>query len=159
MSVSRRREGGRRKRSRAVSGREAGDGASRRLHFTVGTGPSFDPCRGQLSLENDLRLLKAGILYADRMRMCSVGVSLTLRMLADARVDDLGRQLDYIECHLRENIGRDDPEAAETLIEFAQRYRELRCGRSLNREQVALPGRWWHRGTRRVGQKRSPGVA
>ena len=152
MSGSKRRKGGRRKRSRAVSGREAGDGASRRLHFTVGTGPSFDPCRGQLSLENHLRLLKAGILYADRMRMCSVGVSLTLRMLADARIDDLGRQFDYTECHFREYLGRGDHEAVKILIEFPKCYRELRrCGRSLNGEQVEVAGRWWYRGIRRVG--------
>lgn len=119
-------------------GREAEGCAGGRLHFTIGTGPSSDPSLGQLSLENDVRLLKAALLYADRVRMCSVGASLTLRMLADASIDDPGRQLDYIERHFRENIGRDNPEAAETLTEFARRYRQLRRGRNLSREQITL---------------------
>src|SRR5215204_2991571 len=57
-----------------------------RLRFTIGTGPSSDPSHRQLSLENDVRLLKAGLLYADRVKLCSVGSSLTLRMLADVKV-------------------------------------------------------------------------
>ncbi len=79
------------------------------MHLTVGTGPSFDPSRGQLSLENDARLLKAGLLYADRVRLCSVGSSLTLRMLDDAKADP-DHQLDFLERHFRENISRDHPE-------------------------------------------------
>ena len=70
------------------------------LHFTIGTGPSFDPNIGQLTLENDVRLLKAGLLYADRVRLVSVGSSLTLRMLADAKSDP-DRQLDFLERHFR----------------------------------------------------------
>ncbi len=89
-------------------------------------------------MANDVRLLKAGLLYADRVRMCSVGASLTLRMLKVTRITDLGRQMDYIERHFRENIGRDDPEAAETMIEFARRYRGLRRSRNPDREQIAL---------------------
>lgn len=149
---SKRNKRKRRKRNRSSLGREAWDRPGGGLHFTIGTGPSTDPSTGHLSLRNDVRLLKAGLLYADRVKLCSVGSSLTLRMLADARIDDPDRQLDFIERHFRENIARDDPEAAETMIEFARRYRGLRRRRNLDREQIALKiklsgelGRTWAR--------------
>jgi hypothetical protein len=107
------------------------------LHFTIGTGPLFDPNIGQLTLENDVRLLKAGLLYADRVRLVSVGSSLTLRMLADAKSDP-DRQLDFLERHFRENISRDDSEAAATMLEFIRLYRPLRRGRNLSKEQITL---------------------
>jgi hypothetical protein len=107
------------------------------LHFTIGTGPFSDPSTDHLSLQNDARLLKAGLLYADRVRLCSVGSSLTLRMLADMKAHK-NRQLDFIERHFRENIARDDPEAAAKGIEFVQRYRELRRDRNLSKEQLVL---------------------
>lgn len=107
------------------------------LHFTIGTGPSIDPNSGQLTLENDARLLKAGLLYADRVRLVSVGSSLTLRMLADAESDP-DRQLDFLERHFREHISRNDPKAADTVLEFIRLYRPLRRGRNLTKEQIAL---------------------
>lgn len=128
----------RKRQSPAGAKQTGGERAGGQLHFTIGTGPYTDPATGHLSLENDARLLKAGLLYADRVKLCSVGSSLTLRMLADAGIDGPDRQLDYIERHFRENIDRDDPEAAETVVEFARRYRELRRGRNLSREQIAL---------------------
>jgi hypothetical protein len=71
------------------------------------------------------------------MRICSVGSSLTLRMLADTEAYK-NRQLDFIERHFRENIARDDPEAAAKAIEFVRRYRELRRGQNLSKEQLVL---------------------
>jgi len=103
----------------------------------VGTGPSFDPSTQHLSLENDSRLLKAGLLYADRVRLVSVGSSLALRMLADARSGP-DHQLDFLERHFRENVSRDDPEAAATVLEFIRLYRPLRHGRNLSKEQLRL---------------------
>src|SRR5215216_7935104 len=127
--VSSKRNKRKRKRNRAGHGREARGRPAGRLHFTIGTGPSSDPSTGHLSLQNDLRLLKAGLLYADRVRLCSVGSSLTLRMLADTEANR-NQQLDFIERHFRENIARDDPEAAAKVIELVRRYRELRRDRN-----------------------------
>jgi hypothetical protein len=87
--------------------------------------------------QNDARLLKAGLLYADRVRLCSVGSSLTLRMLADMETHK-NQQLVFIERHFRENIARDDPEAVAKVIEFVRRYRELRRDRNLSKEQLVL---------------------
>ena len=103
----------------------------------MGTGPYFDPSMEQLSLENDVRLLKAGLLYADRVRLLSVGSSLALRMLSDARSDP-DRQLDFLERHFWENVSRDDPEAAATMLEFVRLYCPLRHVRNLSKEQLRL---------------------
>lgn len=103
------------------------------LHFTIGTGPSLDPDIEQLNLENDARLLKAGLLYADRVKLASVGSSLTLRMLADAKSGP-DRQLDFLERHFRENLSRDHPEKAATRIAFVWRYRELKQGRNVAKD-------------------------
>jgi hypothetical protein len=135
--VSSKRNKHKRKRNRASLGRQAAGRPGGRLHFTIGTGPSSDASTGHLSLKNDAQLLKVGLLYADRVRICSVGSSLTLRMLADTEADK-NRQLDFIERHFRENIARDDPEAAAKVIEFVRRYRELRRGRNLSKEHILL---------------------
>lgn len=107
------------------------------LHFTVGTGPSFDESTKHLSLENDARLLKAGLLYADRVKLASVGSSLTLRMVADAR-SGTERQLEFLERHFRDNVSRDHPEEAATMLEFIGLYRPLLRSRNLSKEQLAL---------------------
>lgn len=107
------------------------------LHFTVGTGPSFDPSTKHLSLENDVSLLKVGLLYADRVRLCSIGSSLALKMLTEADFDP-ERQLDFLERHFQDNVSRDDPEAATKVLEFVRLYRPLRRGRNLTKEQLAL---------------------
>jgi hypothetical protein len=84
--VSRKRKNKKReRRTRPVPGRArtksaASSPSSGELRITVGTGPSFDESTQHLSLENDARLLKAGLLYADRVKLASVGSSLTLRM-------------------------------------------------------------------------------
>jgi hypothetical protein len=135
--VSSKRNKRKRKRNRAGHGREAEGRPAGRLHFTIGTGPSSDPSTGHLSLQNDVRLLKAGLLYADRVRLCSFGSSLTLRMLADTK-SHKNQQLDFIERHFRENIARDDPEEAAKAIKFVRRYRELRRDRHLSKEQLVL---------------------
>lgn len=107
------------------------------LHFTVGTGPSFDDSIKQLSLENDARLLKAGLLYADRVRLASVGSSLTLKMMSDANAGR-ERQLDFIERHFRDNASRDHPEEAATILEFVELYRPMLRSRNLSKEQLSI---------------------
>ncbi len=139
--------GKRRKKKRGTRNRQApgrtrakvadADASALGLHFTVGTGPSFDESTENLTLEDDARLLKAGLLYADRVKLASVGSSLTLRMVADAHSGP-DRQLDFLERHFRENVSRDNPEEAATVIEFIRLYRPLRHGRNLSKEQLAL---------------------
>jgi hypothetical protein len=91
-------------------------------------GPSLDPTTVQLTLGDDVRLLKTGLLYADRVRLASVGSSLTLSILAVTKSDP-DRQLNFLERHFRENVSRYNPEAAAKMLEFIRLYRLLRATR------------------------------
>jgi hypothetical protein len=59
------------------------------LHITIGAVPSGG--QTNLSLENELRLLKAALLYADRVKYCSLQSSIVLAILSlgDADLLDL----------------------------------------------------------------------
>ncbi len=54
----------------AEGGRNRGEG----LHFTIGSAAGHDPS-GDLDLRQDLALVKATLLYADRTKLCSPGSS------------------------------------------------------------------------------------
>ena len=139
MSGKRKKKKKRAARGRPEASGRAGTNAAAPtggLHFTVGAGVSVEPATGKLTLENDARLLKAGLLYADRVRLVSVGSSLTLRMLDDAGSGPK-RRLDFLERFFRDTVSRDDPEKAAVGIEIIRDYRELKRGRNLNRDQLA----------------------
>lgn len=109
------------------------------IHFTIGTGAHEDAVSGHLSLEHDARLVKTGLLYADSIRLCSIGSSLTARMLRITEAD-LDEQLDFLERYFTETIAKEDLEAAGTVVEFLRRYRELRQTRNSTPEQLKLRG-------------------
>jgi hypothetical protein len=54
---------------------------SRELHFTIGTAGTLVGSSGQPSLTTDLLLVKAGLLYADRVRLYSIGSTLGAQLL------------------------------------------------------------------------------
>lgn len=96
----------------------------RSLHFTIGTGLGLHPSVGQLSLENDLLLVKAGLLYADRVRLCSIGSSLALdfvRLMGSSPAQQLG----FLEKHFA-TLAPTNPEAAAIMQKFIPLYRDLR---------------------------------
>ncbi len=97
---------------------------NRPLHFTIGTGLGLHPTVEQLSLENDLLLVKAGLLYADRVRLCSIGSSLALDFVKLMGASP-ARQLDFIEKYFAA-LAATNPEAAATMREFIPLYRDLR---------------------------------
>jgi hypothetical protein len=109
---------------------------TRPLHFTIGTGLGLNPSVGQLSLENDLLLVKAGLLYADRVRLCSIGSSLALdfvRLMGASPAQQLG----FIEKYFA-TLAPTNPEAAATMREFIPLYRDLRQRRrgTLSKAQI-----------------------
>jgi hypothetical protein len=97
---------------------------SRPLHFTIGTGLGLHPTVGQLSLENDLLLVKAGLLYADRVRLCSIGSALALDFVKLIGASP-AQQLDFLEKYFAA-VAPTNPEAAAAMREFFPLYRDLR---------------------------------
>src|SRR5688572_22735324 len=55
------------------------DNAQDGLHMTIAASPSVG-----VSLANDLRLVKAALLYADRAKLCSLGTHMLQMVLAIA---------------------------------------------------------------------------
>src|SRR5215217_2349307 len=109
---------------------------SRPLHFTIGTGLGLHPTVEQLSLENDLLLVKAGLLYADRVRLCSIGSALALDFVKLMGASH-AQQLDFLEKYFAE-LAPTNPEAAATMREFIPLYRDLRQRRkgTLTKPQI-----------------------
>lgn len=66
-----------------------------------------------------------------------MGSSLTLKMMSDAQAGR-ERQLDFIEQHFRDNVARDHPEEAATVLEFIEQYRPMLRSMNLSREQLVL---------------------
>jgi hypothetical protein len=109
---------------------------SRPLHFTIGTGLGLHPTVEQLSLENDLLLVKAGLLYADRVRLCSIGSALALDFVKLMGAST-AQQLDFLEKNFAE-LAPTNPEAAATMRKFIPLYRDLRQRRkgTLSKAQI-----------------------
>lgn len=109
---------------------------SRPLHFTIGTGLGLHPTVEQLSLENDLLLVKAGLLYADRVRLCSIGSALALDFVKLMGASS-AQQLDFLEKYFAE-LAPTNPEAAAIMREFIPLYRDLRQRRkgTLTKPQI-----------------------
>src|SRR3712207_3459193 len=96
---------------------------SRELHFTIGTASSLDDSSEQPSLTTDLLLVKAGMLYADRVRLYSIGSSLAVRLLklSSAARDE---RLDWLERFFK-NQRALWPKAARGGLDMVRRYRQL----------------------------------
>ena len=109
---------------------------SRPLHFTIGTGLGLHPTVEQFSLENDLLLVKAGLLYADRVRLCSIGSALALDFVKLMGASP-AQQLDFLEKYFAE-LAPTNPEAAATMRKFIPLYRDLRQRRkgTLSKAQI-----------------------
>lgn len=111
---------------------------TRPLHFTIGTGLGLNPSVGQLSLEIDLLMVKAGLLYADRVRLCSIGASLALEfqhlMKASSR-----ERMEFLQKYF-EDLAPSNPEAAATTREFVAMYRDLQRRRGGTRTKAQVRG-------------------
>jgi hypothetical protein len=82
------------------------------------------PTVEQLSLENDLLLVKVGLLYADRVRLCSIGSALALDFLKLMGASPT-QQLDFLEKYFAE-LAPTNPEATATMRKLISLYRDLR---------------------------------
>jgi hypothetical protein len=109
---------------------------SRELHFTIGTAFGTNPTVQQLSLENDLLLVKAGLLYADRVRLCSIGSSLALEFARLMEASDRQR-MEWLSRYF-EDLAPTNPEAAATMREFVSMYRDLRRRRGGTRSKSQI---------------------
>ncbi|QIN82791.1 hypothetical protein GBA63_09110 [Rubrobacter tropicus] len=130
---------------------------SRPLHFTIGTGLGLHPTVGQLSLENDLLLVKAGLLYADRVRLCSIGSSLALEF---AKLKDASnrQRMEFLRQYF-EDLASTNPEAAVNMREFVTTYRDLQRRRGGTRSKAQIQTMFEvQAGMRRIWAKFEEGI-
>lgn len=80
----------------------------KKFHITIGVSPS-----GELNLENDLQMLKAAILYADRVKLCSLTSSMIMTFLAVGELNPQ-QQLEFLEA-LLPGFAAYDPKASQAL--------------------------------------------
>ena len=90
------------------------------LHITVAATPDNSDFRNPRIIDHDLRLLKASILYADRVKLCSIGAWMVTNVyLIGSKKFSQAEQLEFI-ISLLPTI---DPEKSKTLLpQFEQLY-------------------------------------
>jgi hypothetical protein len=120
-----------RKGSAAGEARAGGavDGGRGKLHFTVGSLPRSGggPKGGFFDFERELDLLKAALLYADRVRMCSVGASF-MSGLDDLSNMSLDGKLAVIRKYLPVVEPGATPEQLERTYELMESVKGARGG-------------------------------
>ncbi len=109
--------------------RGAVDGRGK-LHFTVGSlpGKGVGPRGGFFDFERELDLLKAALLYADRVRLCSVGASF-MSGLDDLSNMSLDGKLALIRKYLPVIQPGATPEQLETTRQLMEAVKGARGGR------------------------------
>jgi hypothetical protein len=124
----------------------------REFHITIGVGP-----QGDLNLENDLRLIKAALLYADHATLYSLTTSAIFSILAVGQLDER-RQLDLLESVIP--VLKPGPEGEE-LVASIRGLRPVLFGKRLARGQVFAQARFMERLRRHRDQMRvtAEGVA
>lgn len=100
------------------------------LHFTVGTSPT-----SELSLHEDLQVLKAALLYADKVKLCSLKTTMLLMVLA---MRDLNRkqQVDLLLSLVP--VLSKTPEDAETQVAAMQMLKHVLAKKRPNKQELLL---------------------
>ena len=87
------------------------------LHITIGSAPQVSEEQGiqKISLENDLRLIKAALLYADHSRLVSIASAALLEI---ASIGDVPKQKRWDLLKQLQSYA-DDEESESKLLRFA----------------------------------------
>ena len=93
------------------------------LHFTIGTASTLKDSAERPDLATDLALVKAGLLYADRVRLVSIGSAMGARLLtlSDAPRDE---KLRWLESFFKSQLYL-WPREARGGLDMLERYRRL----------------------------------
>jgi hypothetical protein len=106
------------------------DAPASEVHFTIGASPVRS-----VSLTKDLNLLKAALLYADRVKLCSLSSMMILSAVTVANCDP-DDQLTFMEEMLPHVAS--SPDKLSAASEVIRLYRRLRSKKWLNRRESLL---------------------
>ena len=112
------------------------------FHITIGASPS-----GKLNLDTDLRMVKAAMLYADRVTLCSPATSMILSTLALGSFSNK-QQIDYLESVMPLLIS--DEAELRQLLAGIEAYKGMVNRKRKTREELifqrkfeaAMSGQW-----------------
>lgn len=105
----------------------------RQLHITVGTCPA-----AELTLENDMRLVKAALLYADKVKLCSFTSSMMLMMMAFKELNPK-QQLEFLESVIPVLIK--DQSEADNLLNALRVYKQFGKRKHPTKQELLLRAR------------------
>ena len=106
------------------------------MHFTVASAAGHDSS-GKLDLGEDLALVKASLLYADRVRLCSVGSSLlsSIAEFAEAPEKEQAKLVVRFLGDLQPSMGADEVRFFEAVVGMRSR-REQRAVKGRSRREI-----------------------
>jgi hypothetical protein len=119
----------------------------RALHITIGSTPQVSEDQGtqKLSLENDLRLIKAALLYADHAKLVSIASAALLEIAAIGEVPKEKRWqlLNKLQSYANDPEGENQLSILTSIYEEGRRKRYSKRGRILLQKfEAALSESW-----------------
>lgn len=104
--------------------------AQKKFHITIGASP-----QSEINLENDLRLVKAALLYADRVTLCSLQSSmiLTIQSVGNLSKD---QQMDLFESLVSSMVS--DAVKVAAILKLLQVYRQVSRKKYRTRNDILL---------------------
>ncbi len=100
------------------------------FHITIGSHPSQ-----YFSVEDDMRLVKASLLYADKAKLCSFTTSMLLTVLSYGLLDNKQR-IEFVESLLP--VVAKNQENGETTLFALKIYDQLKRKKRLNKQELLL---------------------
>lgn len=103
------------------------------FHITIGSSPKPD-----LSLEHDLRLIKAALLYADQVKLCSLTSSMLLSVMFLRDLKD-PQKIEFLESVIP--AVHPDPQQAAAALANLQLMKQVRRGKNPSKQELLLRAR------------------
>jgi hypothetical protein len=109
------------------------------LHFTVASSAGRDS-PGVLDLSEDLALVKASLLYADKVRLCSAGSSVlsSIAQYAEASPEERAKLVVRFLPELQPSMGTDELRFFEATVGLCPRRERRAVSRSARREIISM---------------------
>ncbi|MHC1723200.1 MAG: hypothetical protein AB9836_08360 [Aminipila sp.] len=103
---------------------------SSNFNITIGTSPS-----GGINLEKELELIKVGLIYADKVKLCSLTSSMLISILALTTLDER-MKLEFLESTL--DVVAKTPEERENINYFIRFYTQILKKKRLSKQELLM---------------------
>lgn len=100
------------------------------FNMTIGTHPSSD-----LNLEKEVQLVKVGLLYADKVKLCSPNSSMILSILGISKMNKIEKLQFLKEVAPALNISNQQIEAMEQFIDL---YKKMESKKNLSKQDILV---------------------